>query len=74
MDCLCTVSILLQVAAVAEDISDRKIQFAIAKDLGLPTEAIETVINNGEAYAALSKDSELVKEHVEWALRQQGSH
>ena len=45
------------------NISDRQIQFAIAKDLGLPIEAIETMINNGEAYASLSKDAELVKEH-----------
>lgn len=31
--------------------------------MGLPIEAIETMINNGEAYASLSKDAELVKEH-----------
>ncbi|PZV18615.1 MAG: disulfide bond formation protein DsbA [Leptolyngbya sp.] len=45
------------------NISDRTVQFAIAEDLGLPIAAIEQQIDSGEAYAQLSKDFDLVKEH-----------
>jgi predicted DsbA family dithiol-disulfide isomerase len=45
------------------NISDRKVQFAIAEDLGLPIAAIQAQIDSGEAYAQLSKDFDLVKEH-----------
>ena len=45
------------------NISDRKVQFAIAEDLGLPIAAIQSQIDSGEAYAQLSKDFDLVKEH-----------
>jgi len=47
-----------------EDISDRKVQFAIAKKLGLKTKVIQAQIDSGEAYALLSKDFDLVKEHT----------
>ncbi|MGL4375248.1 MAG: DsbA family oxidoreductase [Microcoleaceae cyanobacterium] len=46
------------------DISDRKVQFEIAQKLGLPINAIEEMIDRGEAYAQLSKDFDLVKEHT----------
>jgi predicted DsbA family dithiol-disulfide isomerase len=46
-----------------ENISDRRVQFALAENLGLPIAAIEEEINNGAAYAELSKDWELVKEY-----------
>lgn len=46
------------------DISDRKVQFEIAQKLGLPINAIEEMIDRGEAYAELSKDFDLVKEHT----------
>lgn len=46
------------------NISDRKVQFAIAKELGLPIAAIQEQIDSSEAYALLSKDFELVKEHT----------
>jgi predicted DsbA family dithiol-disulfide isomerase len=46
-----------------DNISDRQIQFKIAKSLGLPKKAIQLMIDSGEAYASLSKDMELVKEH-----------
>ena len=39
-------------------------QFEIAESLGLPIAAIQAEINNGEAYALLSKDFDLVKEHT----------
>lgn len=45
------------------NISDRKVQLAIAKQLKLPTTKIKEIIDSGEAYAQLSKDMELVKEH-----------
>jgi predicted DsbA family dithiol-disulfide isomerase len=45
------------------DISDRQVQFEIAKKLKLPKKAIQSFIDSGEAYASLSKDMELVKEH-----------
>jgi predicted DsbA family dithiol-disulfide isomerase len=46
------------------NISDRKVQFAIAEELGLPIAALQEQIDSGEAYALLSKDFELVKEHT----------
>jgi predicted DsbA family dithiol-disulfide isomerase len=46
------------------DVGDRKVQFKIAKGLGLPVTAIRAQIDSGEAYAQLSKDFERVKEHT----------
>jgi predicted DsbA family dithiol-disulfide isomerase len=46
------------------NISDRKVQFEIAEELGLPIAAIQAQIDSGEAYAQLSKDFDLVKEHT----------
>lgn len=46
------------------DVSCRKVQFEIAEELGLPITAIQDQIDSGEAYAQLSKDFELVKEHT----------
>jgi predicted DsbA family dithiol-disulfide isomerase len=46
------------------NVSDRKVQFAIAEELRLPIAAIQEQIDSGEAYALLSKDFELVKEHT----------
>jgi len=46
------------------DVSDREVQFKIAEELELPIKAIQAQINSGEAYAKLSKDFELVKEHT----------
>jgi predicted DsbA family dithiol-disulfide isomerase len=46
------------------NVSERKTQFAIAEQLGLPIAAIQEQIDSGEAYAQLSKDFELVKEHT----------
>lgn len=46
------------------DVSSRKVQFEIAEELGLPVTAIQEQIDSGEAYAQLSKDFELVKEHT----------
>ena len=46
------------------DVSDRKVQFGIAEELRLPIAAIEAQIDSGEAYAKLSQDFELVKEHT----------
>ncbi|CAN1211369.1 DSBA-like thioredoxin domain-containing protein [Tumidithrix helvetica PCC 7403] len=46
------------------NISDRKVQFAIARELGLPIAAIEEQLDSGDAYAQLSKDFELNKEHT----------
>jgi predicted DsbA family dithiol-disulfide isomerase len=46
------------------DISDREVQFAIAKQLGLKRKVIQAQIDSGEAYALLSKDFDLVKEHT----------
>lgn len=45
------------------NIADRSMQLAIAEDLGLPIAALEQQIDSGEAYALLSKDFDLVKEH-----------
>jgi predicted DsbA family dithiol-disulfide isomerase len=46
------------------NICDRTVQFAIAEELGLPTAAIQKQIDSGEAYAQLSQDFDLVKEHT----------
>jgi predicted DsbA family dithiol-disulfide isomerase len=46
------------------DISNRKVQCDIAKNLGLPVTKIKAQIDSGEAYAALSRDFELAKEHT----------
>lgn len=46
------------------NVSDRKVQFEIAEELKLPIAAIQAQIDSGEAYAQLSKDFELVKEHT----------
>jgi predicted DsbA family dithiol-disulfide isomerase len=45
------------------NISDRKVQFEIAEELSLPIAAIQTQIDSGEAYAQLSHDFDLLKEH-----------
>jgi len=46
------------------DVSNREVQFDIARSLGLPVAAIQAHIDSGEAYARLSRDFELVKEHA----------
>ena len=46
------------------DISDRKVQLAIAEELGLDITLIQAQIDSGEAYALLSKDFDLIKEHT----------
>jgi predicted DsbA family dithiol-disulfide isomerase len=46
------------------NISDRKVQFEIAEELGLSIAAIQAQIDSGEAYAQLSKDFDLVKEYT----------
>jgi predicted DsbA family dithiol-disulfide isomerase len=46
------------------NVADRTVQFALAEELGLPIAAIQEQIDSGEAYALLSKDFELVKEHT----------
>ena len=46
------------------DISDRKVQFEIAEELGLDITLIQAQIDSGEAYALLSKDFDLIKEHT----------
>ncbi|PZV03166.1 MAG: disulfide bond formation protein DsbA [Leptolyngbya sp.] len=46
------------------NIGDRAVQFALAEELGLPIAALEQQIDSGEAYALLSSDLELVKEHA----------
>lgn len=46
------------------DIADRNVQFEIAEQLGLPIADLEAQITSGEAYAQLSKDLDLVKEHT----------
>jgi predicted DsbA family dithiol-disulfide isomerase len=46
------------------NVADRRVQFEIAQRLGLPIAAIQDQIDSGEAYALLSKDFELVKEHT----------
>jgi predicted DsbA family dithiol-disulfide isomerase len=46
------------------NISERTVQFEIAEELRLPIAAIQAQIDSGEAYAQLSKDFDLVKEHT----------
>ena len=46
------------------NISERNVQFEIAEALKLPIAAIQAQIDSGEAYAQLSKDFDLVKEHT----------
>lgn len=46
------------------NISDRTVQFALAEELGLPIATLERQIDSGEAFALLSRDLELVKEHA----------
>jgi predicted DsbA family dithiol-disulfide isomerase len=46
------------------NVGDRHVQFEIAEELGLPSVAIQAQIDSGEAYAQLSKDFDLVKEHT----------
>jgi predicted DsbA family dithiol-disulfide isomerase len=46
------------------DISHRTVQLEIAEELGLPIDLIQAQIDSGEAYAQLSKDFDLVKEHT----------
>jgi predicted DsbA family dithiol-disulfide isomerase len=46
------------------DVGNFKVQFELAQELGLPIAAIQAQIESGEAYAQLSKDFELVKEHT----------
>ena len=46
------------------DVSNRKAQFEIAENLGLPISAIQAQIDSGEAYDQLSKDFDLLKEHT----------
>lgn len=46
------------------DVSDRQVQFEIAEELKLPIAAIQAEIDSGEAYAQLSQDFELLKEHT----------
>jgi predicted DsbA family dithiol-disulfide isomerase len=46
------------------DIADRQVQFEIAAKLGLAIDLIQAQIDSGEAYALLSKDFDLVKEHT----------
>lgn len=46
------------------NVADRQVQFAIAETLGLSIADIQAQIDSGEAYAQLSKDFDLVKEHT----------
>ncbi len=46
------------------NVSDRQVQFEIAEKLGLSVAEIQAQIDSGEAYAQLSKDFDLVKEHT----------
>lgn len=46
------------------NVGDRTIQFEIAEQLELPIAVIQAQIDNGEAYAQLSKDFDLIKEHT----------
>ena len=45
------------------NIADRRVQFEIAKELGLPIPLLEEQLNTGEPYGELSKDFDRVKEH-----------
>lgn len=46
------------------NVGDRAVQLEIAEKLGLPIAEIQAQIDSGEAYAQLSKDLDLVKEHT----------
>lgn len=46
------------------DISNRQVQLDLAKELGLPVSKIKAQIDSGEAYAELSRDLDLMKEHT----------
>jgi predicted DsbA family dithiol-disulfide isomerase len=46
------------------NVSERKVQFEIADELGLDITLIQAQIDSGEAYALLSKDFDLIKEHT----------
>ena len=46
------------------NVADRRVQFEIAEKLELPIAEIQAQIDSGEAYAQLSKDFDLVKEHT----------
>ncbi|MBN8560548.1 MAG: DsbA family protein [Leptolyngbya sp. UWPOB_LEPTO1] len=46
------------------NVGDRAVQLEIAEKLGLPISEIQAQIDSGEAYAQLSKDLDLVKEHT----------
>ena len=48
----------------ARDVSNRQVQFEIAESLGFPIGAIEDQINSGAAYAALSRDFNLVRDYA----------
>lgn len=48
----------------ARDVSNRQVQFEIAETLGFPTAELEKQINSGAAYAALSRDFNLVRDHT----------
>lgn len=45
------------------NVGDRSVQFEIAKELKLPVSEIKAEIDSGAAYAELSRDFDLVKEH-----------
>ena len=47
----------------AKDISHRQVQDEIAKSLGLPVTAIHSLIDNGQAYAALESDRLVAEEY-----------
>lgn len=46
------------------NVGDRHVQFEIAEKSGLPVAAIQSQIDSGKAYALLSKDFDLIKEHT----------
>ena len=46
------------------DVSDRQVQFQIAQKLGIPIAELQAQIDSGEAYALLSRDFELIREHT----------
>lgn len=46
------------------DVSDRQVQFQIAQKLGIPIAELQSQIDSGEAYALLSRDFELIREHT----------
>jgi hypothetical protein len=50
--------------AETADVSDRKVQFQIAEELGIAIADLQAQIDSGEAYALLSRDFELIREKV----------